>query len=121
MTLHETWSFEPDGTLARSLVPRRGKPYTHRCALSTYEAVLAAIEERPGVLFVLDDLVAWTALPSTQVHVALAFLHEYGLVERVHGRKTMATTDELWLDGHVAWHGLREGGVRWLRAVAEGA
>ena len=63
-----------DGYLIREVVPRRGKPYTHRCSLATFEHVAHAIDEAGHGCFTLETIVADEDLPFTQVAVALALV-----------------------------------------------
>ena len=44
-----------DGYLIREVVPRRGKPYTHRCSLATFEHVAHAIDSDAPVGFFWGD------------------------------------------------------------------
>ena len=52
----ETYRVDPGGALVRSVVPRRGKPYEHRCDLDVLEAIAHAIDERGGEPFVMEEL-----------------------------------------------------------------
>ena len=70
-----------DGHLIRSVTPARGRPYVHRCSRDSFREVLWAGEDLACGGFTLEEIVAHTNLPSTQVAVALAFLKERGCVE----------------------------------------
>lgn len=98
------------GYLLRAVVPRRGSPYTHACALASFREVLHTIDERNGVPFTGEDLVRATDLPPTQVFTALAFLKERSIVETARGRKNVAATIfDVYLDGMTEWHALEAG------------
>ena len=59
------------GHLVRKVVPRRGKPYEHRCPLASFERVAHAIDETGDDGFTLESLVEVEDLPFKQVAVAL--------------------------------------------------
>lgn len=92
--------------LVRAVVPRRGRPYKHRCTKESFEAVVFAIEQNSGG-FTLESLVAAEDLPFTQVSVALAFLKERGIVETGPGRKCYATGGN-HLDAMVEFFAMKE-------------
>ena len=90
---NETFAVE-DGRLVRKVIPRRGKPYGHRCPLDAYrELVWAAIDlaadgftvetladqvrNRPRQKH--DDREAWASY--TNAAVAIAFWKERGLID----------------------------------------
>jgi hypothetical protein len=79
---NDTFRIE-NGVLIRTVVPRRGKggAYEHACTLAVFEDVAHAIDELAGQPTALDDLVAATCLPHSQVNTALAFLKERGCVD----------------------------------------
>ncbi|MBS0198271.1 MAG: hypothetical protein JSR77_16080 [Planctomycetes bacterium] len=97
-----------DGYLVRSVVPRRGTPYQHRCTLANYQAVAYAIEDLKGGPTTLEQLAAATGLPNTQVNVAFAFLKERGCVVPAHGRRHKAASSVLFEDAMTEYHALRE-------------
>jgi len=105
----DTFSVE-DAHLVRSAQPRRGKPYVHRCPYEAYTDVGWAIEKAGASGFTLEDLVATTQLPHTQVAVALAFLKERGCVETRY-RRTYAAADYVYEDALIEYHALREKGA----------
>lgn len=70
-----------DDHLVRTVVPARGKPYEHRCSRDSFREVLWAGEDLACGGFTLEEIVAHTNLPSTQVAVALAFLKERSSIE----------------------------------------
>jgi hypothetical protein len=106
--IDETFSVE-QGQLVRRVVPRRGRPYEHRCTPETFQEVAHRIDELRGSAFVLADLNrAGEALPWTQVAVALAFLKERGCVRPVYGRRHEAASGDVYLDAMVEFHALRE-------------
>ncbi|MDZ4689076.1 MAG: hypothetical protein SH850_28715 [Planctomycetaceae bacterium] len=103
-----------DGCLVRTVtgapnVTGAVRIYTHRCELEVFEKVAHAMEETPaeGEGTTMPAIVAAENLPFTQVDVALAFLHERGIVERRHRRNYPASRN-VHLDAMVEWHALRE-------------
>ncbi|MBX3403849.1 MAG: hypothetical protein KF699_10615 [Phycisphaeraceae bacterium] len=99
------------GTLIRSVVPRRGRggTYEHACTLKVFEAVCHAIDELGGAATALDDLVARTGLPHSQVNTALAFLKERGCLVPARGRRHVAASKGgIHLDAMTEYHALRE-------------
>lgn len=93
-------------TLVRRVVPRRGRPYEHRCPLVAFEEVAHAAEDmRTGIT--LDRVREATGLAFSQVAVALAFLKERGALVREHGR-THAAPPGLHLDAMTEFHALAE-------------
>lgn len=80
----ERFSIDRAGNLVRSVVPKRGKTYQHRCAKQSFEEVAYAADEIGADGITIDKLVARTGLPSTQVAVALAFLKERGCIYTEH-------------------------------------
>jgi len=87
----ETFEVEDDH-LIRRVIPRRGKPYEHRCPRKAFEQVAFAIDESGNEAFTLESLVQREDLPFTQVAVALAFLKERGIVTTRYRRNYAATT-----------------------------
>jgi len=102
----ETFTIER-GFLVRSVTPRYGKPYVHRCAKAVFDLVLEAIEgceegtTTPKVWGTYD-------LPASQVVVAFAFLKERGCVE-VSGKRTYPKR-AMREDALTEWHALEEKG-----------
>ncbi len=45
-----------DGHLARKVVPRRGRPYEHRCPLASFEQIAHAAEELGEDGFTLETI-----------------------------------------------------------------
>ncbi len=97
-----------DGCLVRTVTGDDGRNYTHRCELEVFEKVAYAMEETlsEGEGTTMPVIVAAEDLPFTQVDVALAFLHERGIIDRRHRRNYPATTS-VHLDAMVEWHALR--------------
>jgi predicted Rossmann fold nucleotide-binding protein DprA/Smf involved in DNA uptake len=111
MHAHDTFRIE-HGALIRSVIPRKGKPYEHACTLAVYEAVAHAIDELEGEPTALDELVAQTGLPHSQVNVAMAFLKERGCIVPVRGRKHAAADGGagcVHLDAMTEYHALKDG------------
>ena len=82
---NETFAVE-DGHLVRRVIPRRGRPYKHRCPLAAFEQIAHAIEEQGDGAFTLTSLVdyeraAGRDVTFTNVAVTLAFLKERGFVD----------------------------------------
>lgn len=100
----ELWSIER-GRLVRSVVPRRGKPYAHRCSIEVFTEVAHLVEEAGDDGVILEELAIKTGEPSTQIAVALAFLYERSIVERVLRRNVGAKRD-VYLDAMTEWHAL---------------
>ena len=98
-----------DGHLVRAVAPARGKPYEHRCPLTSFERVAHAIDEAGGDGSTLESLVEHEDLPFTQVAVALAFMKERGCVTKRY-RRSYAATDGVHLDAMTAYHALAENG-----------
>lgn len=103
----ETFAVEDD-CLVRRVVPRRGKPYEHRCEKNSFETIAYAIDDLAGEAFILDGLRLHTGVPWTQIAVAVAFLKERGCVVPVHGRKHVAATKAVFEDAMTEFHALRE-------------
>ncbi len=102
----ETFAVE-DGALVRRVVPRKGRPYEHRCPQDAYEAAAYAIAELPAD-FVLEDVRRAAEITWTQAAVALAFLKKRGCVVPVHGRKHAAAATTVFEDAMTEYHALYE-------------
>jgi len=74
-----------------------GRSYTHRCERNTFREIIYAIEERAADGTTVEELVAATGLPHTQVAVALAFLVERGCVIK-DGRRNFPASDGIYAD-----------------------
>lgn len=97
------------GVLAEAVTPRSGTPYVHRCTLETFREVCHRADELGT--FTLEELVAaGEHLPNSAAALALRFLHEYGLLERVYPKRNRSFLDGLELEAMTCWHGLREAG-----------
>jgi len=105
----EFFSIDRTGALVRSVVPRRGKPYEHRCPLDKLEAVSHRFDEH-GEGDTVETIAEAIDAPITQVATALAFLLERGIVTVEHRRNYPATID-VYLDAMTEYHALREKGV----------
>ncbi len=109
----ETFSVEDDH-LVRAVVPRRGRPYEHRCPRAAFEQVAHAAEELGEQGFTLASLVDYERsaggdVTFTNVAVALAFLRERGIVE-ARFRRNYAATDSVHLDAMTEFFALAENG-----------
>lgn len=102
-----------DGVLIRSVIPKRGRgePYEHACTLEVFEAVCHAVDELDGGATALDDLVARTGLPHSQVNTALAFLKERGCLVPARGRRHAAARGGggVHLDAMTEYHAIKDG------------
>jgi len=102
----ESFSIDRTGALVRSVVPRRGKPYEHRCPLETLVAVSHRFDEH-GKGDTVETIAEAIDVPITQAATALAFLLERGIVTVEHRRNYPATID-VHLDAMTEYHALRE-------------
>lgn len=101
--------FEPSGVLAEYVEPASGPrraPYVHRCTLAVFEEIVHRIDECDT--FTLEEIVG--ELANSQAALALRFLHDRGLIEKVHPRRNRRTEDSIHLSAMACWHALREGG-----------
>jgi hypothetical protein len=106
-----TFYFEPSGVLAELVQPTSGpkrRAYVHRCELATFVEVCHLADELES--FTLEELVARSGgkLANSQAALALRFLHERGLLERVHPRRNRRVEKSLFLSAMTEWHALRE-------------
>lgn len=76
----DDYSIDRAGSLVRSVVPRRGYPYQHRCTMDVYKRIAHVIDERGEPGFTVEDLIAWEDVPSSQAATVLAFLKERGCI-----------------------------------------
>lgn len=96
-----------DRALEMRVVPRRGRPYTHRCSRAVYEEVARDIEAAPrGVT--IEEVRDRLELPHTQVAVALAFMKERGCVE-VRRRRSHPASRATFEDAMVEYLALEHG------------
>ena len=102
----ETFRIDRNGMLVRSVVPRRGKPYEHRCPLDTLKAVSHRFDEH-GEGDTVETIAEAIDAPITQVATALAFLLDRGIVTVEHRRNYPASID-VYLDAMIEYHALRE-------------
>lgn len=104
----ESFRVDADGNLVRSVVPRVGSPYEHRCTAWAFKRVCQRFDEH-GEGDTVETIVAAEQLPVTQVATALAFLLERGIVT-TERRRNFPATPEVYLDGMTEYHALRETG-----------
>ena len=102
----ETFRIDRNGLLVRSVIPRRGRAYEHRCPLETLEAVSHRFDEH-GEGDTVETIAEAIEAPITQAATALAFLLERGIVTVEHRRNFPATID-VYLDAMTEYHALRE-------------
>ena len=86
-----------------------GGAYCHRCTKATLETVAHAIGETPfeGEGTSGERIVRQEDLPFTQVHVAIGFLKERGVVDVRHRRCYPASRDA-YLDAMIEFYALAE-------------
>lgn len=96
-----------DGALEMRVVPRRRRPYTHRCSREVYEEVARDIEAAPRGA-TIEEVRDRLELPHTQVAVALAFMKERGCVE-VRRRRSHPASRVTFEDAMVEYLALEHG------------
>lgn len=96
-----------DGHLIRKVIPRRGRPYEHRCGRDSFEQVAHAVEELGAEGFTLNTLVKREDLPFGQVAVALACMKERGIIDTRY-RRNYAATGAVHLDAMTEYFALAE-------------
>jgi hypothetical protein len=99
-----------DGHLVRKVVPRRGKPYDHRCPVAALDRIAQAIDELGDEPFTLETIFLSEEVPWTQVAVAVAFLKERGIIDTRSRKNYAATTVGVHLDAMTEYFALAEGG-----------
>lgn len=104
---NETFSVR-EAVLTRSVIPKRGTPYQHTCDKDVFEAVAHAIDELNGASFTYEEIRQAIDAPFTQVAVTIAFLRERGLIETAQRRRSVAATNDVYLDAMIEWHALYE-------------
>ena len=102
----ETFSVDRAGALVRTVSPRRGNPYEHRCTLDTLDAVCHRFDEH-DTGDTVETIAEALDAPMTQVATALAFLLERGIATTENRRNYPATID-VYLDAMTEYHALRE-------------
>ena len=109
----ERFSVDRAGNLVRSVVPKRGKPYEHRCSKESFEDAAYAADEIGGGGITVDKLAQRTGLPSTQIAVALAFMKERGCLITEHRINYPAPGNQrpgqVALDATIEYYALAEG------------
>ena len=103
-----------DDHLIHKVVPRRGRPYEHRCPRAAFEQVAHAIEELGADAFTVSSLVAYERqagrdVTFTNVAVTLAFLKERGIIDTRY-RRNHAATRSVHLDAMTEFYALAENG-----------
>ncbi len=105
----DIYSVARAGKLCRAATPRRGNPYEHRCCLDVLETVAHWFDEHRTTPTTLDYLAAAIDEPNTQTSVAMSFLLERGIIERI-GRANYPASGCCHLDAMTEYHALREKG-----------
>lgn len=103
-----------DDHLVRKVVPRRGKPYEHRCPKEAFEQIAHAAEELGEQGFTIKSLLqnergADGIVTFTDIAVALAFLRERGILD-TRRRRNFAATLSVHLDAMTEFFALAENG-----------
>jgi hypothetical protein len=98
-----------DGHLVRKVVPRRGKPYEHRCPVAALDRIAQAIDELGAEPFTLETIFLSEDIPWTQVAVAVAFLKERGIIDTRSRKNYAATTVGVHLDAMTEYFALEAG------------
>lgn len=75
-----------DGALVRLVQTRQGGRYRHVCTKQTYLRVAYGVERRSSQGTTVDELRRELDLPMSQVAVAIAFMDERGVIEKVRRR-----------------------------------
>jgi hypothetical protein len=106
---NETFEVEGDH-LIRRVVPRRGRPYDHRCPQASFEQIAHAAEELGEQGFTLESLLEYERragrdVTVTNVAVTLAFLRERGILE-VRFRRNYTATESVHLGAMTEFHAL---------------
>lgn len=109
--MNANFYFEPSGDVLAEYVeptsgPRR-EPYVHRCTLYVFEQICHLIDECDT--FTLEELVSGRDLANSQAALALRFLREHGLIEKVYPKRNRKTEPSIHLSAMTCWHALREG------------
>ena len=105
----KTFRLERDD-LVRYVEQRNGPPYTHRCALRSFQEVVWFIEDH-GEVGVTSGMI-WESLEDvscTQAAVALDFLKERGCVVK-EGRRSFPGSRFLYEDAMCEFHALAYSG-----------
>jgi len=105
-SLAVVFSVDAQGFLVKDALPRRGRPYKHRCRLSDFEAIAHAIDDAAGEPWVGEQMAAAEDVPYSAAAVAIGFLLERGCIERV-GRQNVAASGCVHLDGMIEFEALR--------------
>ena len=95
-----------ENILIRAVTPARGTPYQHTCDKDVFESVAHAIDELNGASFTYEEIRQSIEAPFTQVAVAVAFLRERGCIVPAQRRRSVAATNDVYLDAMIEWHAL---------------
>ena len=99
------WRFHC-GFLDRKVNPKRGRPYIHRCPLDSFQAICHSIDEHETSR--IEEVAGREDLPVTQVATTMAFLLDWGLVERVWPRTNERTEKSIFLSAMTCLFGLNK-------------
>ena len=97
-----------ENILIRAVTPARGTPYQHTCDKDVFESVAHAIDELNGASFTYEEVRQSIEAPFTQVAVAVAFLRERGCIVPAQRRRSVAATNDVYLDAMIEFHALAE-------------
>ncbi|MCI0363502.1 MAG: hypothetical protein L0219_06435 [Phycisphaerales bacterium] len=98
-----------ENILTRVVKPARGTRYQHTCDKDVFESVAHAIDELNGASFTYEEIRQSIQAPFTQVAVAVAFLRERGCIVSAQRRRSVAATNDVYVDAMIEFHALAEG------------
>jgi hypothetical protein len=97
-----------ENILIRAVTPARGTQYQHTCDKDVFESVAHAIDDLNGASFTYEEIRQKIEAPFTQVAVAVAFLRERGCIAPAQRRRSVAATNDVYLDAMIEFHALAE-------------
>ncbi|MCI0364928.1 MAG: hypothetical protein L0219_13705 [Phycisphaerales bacterium] len=97
-----------ENILIRAVTPARGTPYQHTCDNDVFESVAHAIDELNGASFTYEEIRQSIQAPFSQVAVAVAFLRERGCIVPAQRRRSVAATNDVYLDAMIEFYALAE-------------
>jgi len=92
--------------LIHIVTPLRGRPYIHRCELGTLSEVARRFDEAGPGGSTIEEIVAASGLPFTQVAVAVGFMKERGVIVPVFKRRHRAASVDAYVDAMVEFHAM---------------
>lgn len=100
----DNFTVDRDGCLVRSVVPKVGKAYEHRCTYPAFKRVCWRFDTH-GRGDTIETIAAAENIPITQADVAVAFLIERGSIIRER-RLLWPQTIDVFLDGVAEYRAL---------------